>query len=82
MNILDTYFMVMGGAPPPRPAYAPPPAPVQTPKPSPVENATSAREKTADAKKRGRTSLISNKGGAQGLGGDESSGQKKTLGGY
>jgi len=82
MNIFDTYFMVMGGAPPPRPAYAPPPAPVQTPKPSPVENATSAREKTADAKKRGRTALITNKGGAQGLGGDESSGQKKTLGGY
>ena len=81
MNILDTYFMVMGGAPPPRPTYAAPPAPVQTPKPSPVENATASREKTADAKKRGRTSLITNKGGASGLG-DDASGQKKTLGGY
>jgi hypothetical protein len=83
MNIFDTYFTIMGGAPPPRPTYAAPPAPapVQTPKPSPVENAASSREKTADAKKRGRTSLITNKGGASGLG-DDTSGQKKTLGGY
>ena len=49
--------------------------------PAPVDNAMSAREKTADSKKRGRTSLITNKGGASGLG-DDASGQKKTLGGY
>ena len=77
MNILDTYFTIMGSAPPP-PAYSPPPPP---PKPAPVDNAASSREKTADSKKRGRTSLITNKGGASGLG-DDASGQKKTLGGY
>jgi len=79
MNILDTYFTIMGGAPPPRPVYTPPPPP--KPAPAPVDNAMSAREKTADSKKRGRTSLITNKGGASGLG-DDTSGQKKTLGGY
>lgn len=79
MNILDTYFTIMGGAPPPRPVYTPPPPP--KPAPAPVDNAMSAREKTADSKKRGRTSLITNKGGAAGLG-DDASGQKKTLGGY
>lgn len=79
MNILDTYFTIMGGAPPPRPVYTPPPTP--KPAPAPVDNAMSAREKTADSKKRGRTSLITNKGGASGLG-DDASGQKKTLGGY
>jgi hypothetical protein len=79
MNILDTYFTIMGGAPPPRPVYTPPPPP--KPAPAPVDNAMSAREKTADSKKRGRTSLITNKGGASGLG-DDASGQKKTLGGY
>ena len=79
MNILDTYFTIMGGAPPPRPVYTPPRPP--KPAPAPVDNAMSAREKTADSKKRGRTSLITNKGGATGLG-DDASGQKKTLGGY
>lgn len=79
MNIIDTYFTIMGGAPPPRPVYTPPPPP--KPAPAPVDNAMSAREKTADSKKRGRTSLITNKGGASGLG-DDASGQKKTLGGY
>ena len=78
MNILDTYFTIMGGSPPPRPVYAPPPPP----KPAPIDNSASAREKTADSKKRGRTSLITNKDGASGLGGEGNSGQKKTLGGY
>lgn len=77
MNILDTYFSIMGGAPPPRPAYAPPPAP----KPAPIDNSASMRQKEADNKKRGRSSLIMNKGGTSGLG-DDASGQKKTLGGY
>tara|TARA_R110000744_G_scaffold89210_1_gene173564 strand:+ start:1008 stop:1244 length:237 start_codon:yes stop_codon:yes gene_type:complete len=78
MNILDTYFMVMGGAPPPRPAYAPPPAPKA---PAPIDNSASMRQKEADNKRRGRSSLIANEGGAQGLG-DDASKQKKTLGGY
>ena len=77
MNILDTYFAIMGGAPP-RPA----PAPVYTPPPpAPVDNSAAAREKAAANKRRGRSSLISNKGGASGLG-DDASGEKKTLGGY
>jgi|TARA_B110000285_G_scaffold43985_1_gene48966 hypothetical protein len=78
MNILDTYFMVMGGAPPPRPAYAPPPPPKA---PAPIDNSASMRQKAAENKKRGRSALIASKDGASGLGG-ESSGQKKTLGGY
>ena len=78
MNILDPYFTIMGGAPPPRPAYAPPST---KPAPAPVDNSASMRQKEAENKKRGRSSLIMNKGGASGLG-DDASGQKKTLGGY
>ena len=68
----------MGGAPPrpaPAPVYTPPP------EPAPVDNSAAAREKAAANKRRGRSSLISNKGGASGLG-DDASGEKKTLGGY
>ena len=79
MNFLDIYFSIMGGSPPPRPVYSPPPPP--KPAPAPVDNSAAAREKTAANKKRGRSSLISNKGGASGLG-DDASGEKKTLGGY
>lgn len=82
MNILETYFTIMGGSPPPRPVYAPPPP---TPKPAPVDNSAAMRAKAAENKKRGRTSLITNKDGASGLGGESgsnASGQKKTLGGY
>jgi hypothetical protein len=78
MNILDTYFLIMGGSPPPRPVYSPPP-PVS--KPAPVDNSAAARQKAAENKKRGRTALITNEGKAGGLGDDEA-GQKKTLGGY
>ena len=81
MNILDTFFTIMGGAPPPRPVYTPPPAAKPTPAPAPVDNAVSAREKTASNKRRGRSSLITNKGGASGLGDDEA-GRKPKLGGY
>ena len=77
MNILDTYFTIMGGSPPPRPVYSPPPPP----KPAPVDNSAAMRQKAAENKKRGRSDLIANKGGASGLG-DDVSGQKKTLGGY
>tara|TARA_R100000656_G_scaffold5166_5_gene6849 strand:+ start:1547 stop:1780 length:234 start_codon:yes stop_codon:yes gene_type:complete len=76
MNILDTYFSIMGGSPPPRPVYTPPPPP----KPAPVDNSAAARQKAAENKRRGRSDLIANKGGASGLG-DDASGQKKTLGG-
>ena len=87
MNLFDLYFTVMGGAPPPRPVYTPPPAPrpaptpAQAPSPSPVDNAVAAREKTAATKRRGRTSLITNIGGAPGLG-DDDTGRKPRLGGY
>ena len=77
MNYFDIYFSIMGGAPPrpaPAPVYTPPP------EPAPVDNSAAARQKAADDKKRGRTSLITNEAGASGLGDDES-GQKKTLGG-
>jgi hypothetical protein len=46
-----------------------------------VDNSAAAREKTAANKKRGRTALITNKGGAPGLGDDEA-GRKPKLGGY
>jgi len=49
--------------------------------PSPVDNAVAAREKTASNKRRGRTSLITNVGGAPGLG-DDDAGRKPKLGGY
>tara|TARA_R110002074_G_scaffold54702_3_gene136259 strand:+ start:1492 stop:1785 length:294 start_codon:yes stop_codon:yes gene_type:complete len=97
MNLFDIYFAVMGGAPPQRPVYTPPPAPapVSPPaaapttkkasspasSPSPVDNAVAAREKTASNKRRGRTSLITNMGGAPGLG-DDDAGRKPKLGGY
>ena len=81
MNILDTFFTIMGGAPPPRPVYTPTPVTKPTPAPAPVDNSAAARQKTADNKKRGRTALITNKGGAPGLGDDEA-GRKPKLGGY
>jgi len=93
MNLFDIYFAVMGGSPPPRPVYTPPPAPAPAAapttkgasslasSPSPVDNAVAAREKTASNKRRGRTSLITNVGGAPGLGDDET-GRKPRLGGY
>ena len=95
MNLFDIYFAVMGGAPPQRPVYTPPPAPKPAPasppttkkapapasSPSPVDNAVAAREKTASNKRRGRTSLITNMGGAPGLG-DDAAGRKPKLGGY
>jgi hypothetical protein len=80
MNLFDLYFAVMGGAPPPRPV-APPPAPRPAPAPSPADNAMAAREKTAANKRRGRSSLITNIGGAPGLG-DDDAGRKPKLGGY
>lgn len=80
MNLFDLYFTVMGGAPPPRPV-APRPAPAPAPAPSPVDNAVAAREKTAANKRRGRSSLITNIGGAPGLG-DDDTGRKPKLGGY
>ena len=79
MNILDTYFSIMGSAPPATMQYLAKTVP--QPKPAPVDNSAAARQKAAENKKRGRSSLITNEGKAGGLGDDEA-GQKKTLGGY
>ena len=84
MNILDIINSIcMGGSPPPRPVYTPPPPPPPPPEPEP-ENTPAAvqkRERNASQRKRGRSSLIANTGGASGLGDDNSSSVKKTLGG-
>ena len=71
--------------PPPKPAPAPKPAPKPAPVAAPAEpmaQSTSAREKRASNVRSGRSSLIVNRGGAQGLGGgdDNVSIKKKTLG--
>tara|TARA_R110001583_G_scaffold156992_1_gene308897 strand:+ start:187 stop:417 length:231 start_codon:yes stop_codon:yes gene_type:complete len=75
------------GAPSPPPRPAPAPAPAPTPKPvaapaEPVSQSTEEREQRASNKRSGRSSLIVNRGGAQGLGGgdDNASIKKKTLG--
>jgi hypothetical protein len=66
-------------SPPPRPA----PAPVPAPKPVAVDTtAQDTDQRQARNKRMGRSSLIVNRGGAQGLGGgdDNASIKKKTLG--
>ena len=79
MNFFDIYFSVMGGSPPPPPpAYSPPPPPPPL-APGETDEAKS-RKRKAKQKRGGRTSLITNVGGATGLGEDDS-GRKKTLGG-
>ena len=80
MNFFDIYFSVMGGSPPPPPpAYRPPPRPLAPVAPGETDEAKS-RKRKATQKRSGRTSLITNVGGATGLGEDDS-GRKKTLGG-
>jgi hypothetical protein len=69
--------------PPPRPAPAPAPQPAPVAAPAePMAQSTEEREKRASNKRSGRSSLIVNRGGAQGLGGgdDNASIKKKTLG--
>lgn len=72
-------------SPPPRPAPAPAPAPKPAPVADvaePMAQSTQEREKRASNKRSGRSSLIVNRGGAQGLGGgdDNVSIKKRTLG--
>ena len=66
-------------SPPPRPAPAPRPAAAAA---TPVSQSTDERQKRARNKSMGRSSLIVNRGGAQGLGGgdDNESIKKRTLG--
>ncbi len=81
MNFFDIYFSVMGGSPPPPPpAYSPPPPPPAPVAPGETDEAKS-RKRKAKQKRGGRTSLITNVGGATGLG-EGDSGKKRTLGGY
>jgi len=71
------------GAPSPPPRPAPAPAPAPKPVAAPAEPMSqSTEERQARNKKTGRTSLIVNRGGAQGLGGgdDNASIKKRTLG--
>ena len=73
------------GGPAPRPAPAPAPAPRPAPVAAPAETmaqSTEERKDRASKKSKGRSSLIVNRGGAQGLGGgdDNASIKKKTLG--
>ena len=70
-------------SPPPRPAPAPAPKPAPVADVAePMAQSTQEREKRASNKRSGRSSLIVNRGGAQGLGGgdDNASIKKKTLG--
>ena len=69
------------GAPSPPPRPAPMPKPVAAPA-EPVSQSTDERQKRARNKSMGRSSLIVNRGGAQGLGGgdDNASIKKRTLG--
>ncbi len=67
------------GAPSPPPRPAPRPAPAAA---TPVSQSTQERQKRAKNKSMGRSSLIVNRGGAQGLGGgdDNEAIKKRTLG--
>ena len=71
------------GGPAPRPAPAPVyQKPIQVAKVEPEAQSTEERKDRANKKSKGRSSLIVNRGGAQGLGGgdDNASIKKKTLG--
>ena len=73
------------GGPAPRPAPAPAPvyqAPIKVAAVEPESQSTEERKDRANKKSKGRSSLIVNRGGAQGLGGgdDNASIKKKTLG--
>ena len=72
----------MGG---PAPSTTPTPVyqkPIQVAKVEPEAQSTEERKDRANKKSKGRSSLIVNRGGAQGLGGgdDNASIKKKTLG--
>ena len=70
----------MGAPSPPPPSPAPAPVPKPAAKAEPMSQSTEERQ--ARNKKAGRSSLIVNRGGAQGLGGgdDNASIKKRTLG--
>lgn len=72
----------MGAPSPPPPSPAPAPVPKPVAKAEPMSQSTEERQGRADNKKMGRSSLIVNRGGAQGLGGgdDNASIKKRTLG--
>ena len=81
MNILD--FIVtncFGGAPAMPPMPAPPP-PLPDPSIAAEEKAAKARAEEQAKRKRGRSSLITNEGGAAGLE-EEGNAAKQKLGGY
>ena len=80
MNILDFIFTGCFGGPslPPMP---PPPAPLPDVSKEQEEKEAAARAKESAKRKRGRSSLITNEGGAAGLEEDGNTAKQK-LGGY
>ena len=81
MNLFD--FIVTGcfGGAPEMPPMPPIPKPLPDPSIAAEEKAVKARAAAAKDKKRGRASLITNKGGASGLEEDGNTAKQK-LGGY
>jgi len=79
MNLLDFIFTGCFGGAPALPPLPPPPESLP-----PVDEGKSEREdrmKTIAKKRKGRSSLITNRGGAAGLSGEEDATKKTKLGG-
>ena len=79
MNFLDLIFTGCFGGAPALPPLPPPPAPLPA-----VDEGKEEREdrmKKMSSKKKGRSSLITNQGGAAGLTGEEDDSKKTKLGG-
>tara|TARA_R110002167_G_scaffold74398_1_gene208256 strand:+ start:338 stop:580 length:243 start_codon:yes stop_codon:yes gene_type:complete len=79
MNFLDFIFTGCFGGAPALPPLPPPPEPLPV-----VDEGKEEREdrmKKMSSKKKGRSSLITNQGGAAGLQGEEDASKKTKLGG-
>jgi len=81
MNILDFIFTGCFGGTPSLPPMPPPPAPLPDVSIAAEEKAAKARAEEQAKRKRGRSSLITNEGGAAGLE-EEGNASKQKLGGY
>ena len=81
MNLFD--FIVTGcfGGAPAMPPMPPPPPPLPDPSIAAEEKAVKARAEEQAKRKRGRSSLITNEGGAAGLE-EPNTTSKQKLGGY
>jgi len=81
MNILDFIFTGCFGGAPAMPAMPAPVTPLPDPSIAAEEKAAKARKQEQAKRKRGRSSLITNEGGAAGLE-EEGNASKQKLGGY